>query len=55
MHTPEKIAKAVLANKPADLETLKASEIEGETVEAVVTDAIHTLGENIPAFPLRFR
>ena len=43
----EKIAKAVLANKPADLEALKASEIEGETVEAVVTDAIHTLGENI--------
>ena len=42
----EKIAKAVLANKPADLEALKASEIEGETVEAVVT-AIHTLGENI--------
>ena len=32
----EKIAKAVLANKPADLEALKASEIEG-----------HTLGENI--------
>ena len=43
----EKIAKAVLANKPADLDVLKASEIEGETVEAVVTDAIHTLGENI--------
>lgn len=43
----EKIAKAVLANKPADLEALKASEIEGETVEAVVADAIHTLGENI--------
>lgn len=43
----EKIAKAVLANKPADLDALKASEIEGETVEAVVTDAIHTLGENI--------
>lgn len=43
----EKIAKAVLANKPADLDALKASEVEGETVEAVVTDAIHTLGENI--------
>ena len=41
----EKIAKAVLANKPADLEALKASEIEGETVEAVVTDAIHTLAK----------
>lgn len=43
----DKIAQAVLANKPADLDALKASEIEGETVEAVVTDAIHTLGENI--------
>lgn len=43
----EKIAQAVLANKPADLDALKASEIEGETVGAVVTDAIHTLGENI--------
>ncbi len=29
------------------LDALKASEIEGETVDAVVTDAIHTLGENI--------
>lgn len=43
----EKVAQAVLANKPADLDALKAAEIEGETVEAVVTDAIHTLGENI--------
>ena len=37
----EKIAKAALAAKPADLDAA------GETVEAVVTDAIHTLGENI--------
>lgn len=43
----EKVAQAVLANKPADLDVLKAAEVEGETVEAVVTDAIHTLGENI--------
>ena len=43
----EKIAKAALAAKPADLEALKAVDAEGETVEAVVTDAIHTLGENI--------
>ena len=42
-----KIAQAVLTNKPVDLDALKASEIEGETVEAIVTDAIHTLGENI--------
>jgi elongation factor Ts len=43
----EKIAQAVLENAPADLDTLRASEVEGETVDAVITDAIHTLGENI--------
>ena len=43
----EKIARAAVANKPADLDALKASEIDGETVEAVVADAIHVLGENI--------
>ncbi len=43
----EKIARAALAHKPADLDALKAADAEGETVEAVVTDAIHTLGENI--------
>ena len=43
----EKIAQAAIANKPADLDALKASEIEGETVDDIITDAIHTLGENI--------
>lgn len=43
----ERIAKAAMAAKPADLEALKAVDAEGETVEEVVTDAIHTLGENI--------
>lgn len=43
----EKVAKAALAAKPADLDALKAVEFEGETVDAIVTDAIHTLGENI--------
>lgn len=42
-----KIAEAVLANKPADLDALKASSYEGDTVDEIVTDAIHTLGENI--------
>lgn len=42
-----KIAEAVLANKPADLDALKASSYEGETIDEIVTDAIHTLGENI--------
>lgn len=45
----DKIARAALAAKPADLDALKAADADadGETVEAVVTDAIHTLGENI--------
>ena len=30
----------------ADLDALKASEIDGETVEAVVADCIHVMGEN---------
>ncbi len=42
-----KIASAILANKPADEEAMKAAEIDGESVEAILTDAIHTLGENI--------
>ena len=46
-HYAEKIAKAVLDNAPADIEALRACDVEGETVDAVITDAIHTLGENI--------
>ena len=42
----EKIARAALAAKPADLDSLKAAEFEGETVEAIVTDCIHVMGEN---------
>ncbi len=42
-----KIAQAALAANPADLEALKAVEVDGETVEALITDAIHTIGENI--------
>ncbi len=42
----EKIARAALAAKPADLDALKAAEFEGETVEAIVTDCIHVMGEN---------
>lgn len=43
----KKITTAALLAAPADLEALKAADAEGETVEAVITDAIHTLGENI--------
>ena len=42
----EKVADAVLANDPADMDALKASELNGETVEAIVTDCIHVMGEN---------
>lgn len=43
----KKIAEAALVAKPADLDALKAADAEGETVEEVVTDAVHTIGENI--------
>ncbi len=42
-----KIAEAALASGAADVEALKAVEIDGETVEAILTDAIHKLGENM--------
>ena len=43
----EKIARAALAANVEDVEALKAVDAEGETVEDVLTDAIHTLGENM--------
>ncbi|MDR1714204.1 MAG: translation elongation factor Ts [Coriobacteriales bacterium] len=42
-----KIAQAVLDNDPADLEALKLATVDGGTVEEAVTEAIHTIGENI--------
>ena len=43
----ERIAKIALANKVADVEALKAvADENGETVEAILTDCIHVLGEN---------
>jgi elongation factor Ts len=42
-----RIARAVLANDPTGIEGLKASVIDGETVESILTEAIHTIGENI--------
>lgn len=42
----EKIARAALVAKPADVEACKAAEVDGETVEAVITDCIHVMGEN---------
>ena len=43
----EKIARAAMAANVVDVEALKAVDAEGETVEDVLTDAIHTLGENM--------
>lgn len=43
----EKIARAAMAANVEDVEVLKAVDAEGETVEDVLTDAIHTLGENM--------
>lgn len=43
----ERIANGVIAHDPADLDALKATELEGETVEAILTESIHTIGENI--------
>ena len=43
----EKIARAAIAANVEDVEALKAVDAEGETVEDVLTDAIHTLGENM--------
>jgi elongation factor Ts len=43
----EKIAAVTLASKPADLEALNALDLGGETVADAITDAIHTIGENM--------
>ena len=44
----EKLGRAALAANAADVEALKAASYEGESVEDILTDAIHVLGENIP-------
>ena len=43
----EKIARAAMAANVEDVEALKTVDAEGETVDDVLTDAIHTLGENM--------
>lgn len=42
----EKITRAALDARPVDVDALKAAQIDGETVEDIVTDCIHVLGEN---------
>ena len=44
----KKIGETALAAKPADMDAFKAAKnAEGESVEEILTDAIHILGENI--------
>ena len=42
----ERIARAALENAPVDVENIKNATEGGETVEAILTDCIHVMGEN---------
>ena len=43
----ERMAKVALDNKISDVEALKAAaDADGETVEAILTDCVHVMGEN---------
>ena len=43
----ERMAKVALNNKISDVEALKAAaDADGETVEAILTDCVHVMGEN---------
>ena len=42
-----KVAKAVAEANPADVEALKAAELDGETVDSALTEMIHVMGENM--------
>lgn len=43
----KKIASHILATKPADVEALYNSEIDGETVTSIMNNAVATIGENL--------
>ena len=43
----KKIAAHIVATKPADVEALLASELDGQTVEALVTASVAKIGEKI--------
>lgn len=43
----KKIAEHIVATKPADLETLMASQLDGKTVETVMTEAVASIGEKL--------
>ncbi|MDY2789017.1 MAG: translation elongation factor Ts [Atopobium sp.] len=42
-----KLAQAVAEHNPADVDALKALELDGSTVEAELTEMIHVIGENM--------
>ena len=42
-----KVAKAAAGTECADVEALKAAEVDGETVEAIIANGIATMGENM--------
>ncbi|MBQ9059359.1 MAG: translation elongation factor Ts [Atopobiaceae bacterium] len=42
-----RLAQVVAENDPADEEALKACDVDGETVDAALTEMIHTIGENM--------
>lgn len=43
----DKVATAVLENNPADAEALAEAAVDGQTVSEIITEGIHTIGENI--------
>ncbi len=42
----ERMTTAAMENAPVDAEQLKSCSIDGETVEEILTDCIHVMGEN---------
>ena len=43
----KKIAEHIVATKPADIDTLNASELDGKTVAEVMTEAVASIGEKL--------
>lgn len=43
----KKIAQHIIATKPADLDALNASELDGKTVAEVMTEAVASIGEKL--------
>lgn len=50
-----KLAEHIANTHPADVEALLASDMDGETVEAALTELIHVIGENMKINRFAFR